>query len=104
MKMNEFEVGKKYRHNGGQIATCVGKGSTGLPIFEVKPGVKSFFVPTIAENWEEYHEPKTGVTYVNIYLKARVAGYPTRDLANQYGTSDRIACVKVNWVEGQFDA
>jgi hypothetical protein len=58
---------------------------------------------------EEWKEPKSGVRYLNVYTNAvNTIGEYTymlaseRDVADTYN-KNRIACVRVEWKEGQFD-
>lgn len=53
---------------------------------------------------EEWKEPKSGVAYVNIFDDGIGGTFNTRREAD--GTSvkeDRIACIRIEWKEGQFD-
>lgn len=53
---------------------------------------------------EEWKEPKSGVAYVNVYPECvDVSAYKDRAEANKHKDNDRIACVRVEWKEGQFD-
>ena len=53
---------------------------------------------------EEWKEPKSGVAYVNCYPNTLDAiCHPSREKADEDATSGRIACVRVEWKEGQFD-
>lgn len=55
---------------------------------------------------EEWKEPKSGIRYLNIYdnPNARAYSYMTKDEADKTPSVDtRIACIRVEWKEGQFD-
>jgi len=53
---------------------------------------------------EEWKEPKSGVKYFNVYPECvDVSAYKDRAEANKHKDNDRIACVRVEWKEGQFD-
>ena len=62
---------------------------------------------------EEWKEPKSGVGYANVWIKddkpfMGTIIYDTRKEADGQANSpaqclDRIACVRVEWKEGQFD-
>lgn len=44
--------------------------------------------------------PKSGELWVNIYPN-RAHNYETKKLADEYADSDRLACVRVEWTEGE---
>ena len=41
--------------------------------------------------------------WVNLYSNGHGAAHPDRDTADELSQPDRIACVRVPWVEGQYD-
>lgn len=72
---------------------------------EGKSSVKSY------EIVEEWKEPKSGVLYANI-LVDKSNGTPgvlwfnnkeEADKSSNYSWADRVACIRVEWKEGQFD-
>ena len=60
---------------------------------------------------EEWKEPKSGVGYVNVYSDKHLGVYygtmqKTKTEANRFSRCAQqhlIACVRVEWKEGQFD-
>jgi len=48
-------------------------------------------------------EPTTNEGWVNVYGDRRGSLYPTREFADAVAHADRIACIRVEWREGQFD-
>jgi len=48
-------------------------------------------------------EPTTNEGWVNVYGNRRGSLYPTREFADAVTRADRIACIRVEWREGQFD-
>lgn len=47
-------------------------------------------------------EPKrTGKFFVNVYQGYSAVGHATREFADFNAGSERMACIEVNWVEGQ---
>ena len=51
----------------------------------------------------EWVEPKKGSAWVNVYGEDSFGVYRTKSKADSAPTNCRIACVRVDWVEGQFD-
>lgn len=54
-------------------------------------------------NWAVYDyrvKPEPQVRYVNVY---KVRGATTREEANRFSNPNRIACVRMEFTEGQFD-
>lgn len=105
-----FEAGKKYvpaDHRQEREFTCVWASDTWATltyIFREKPS--AFSLPqTDFCVYKEYVEPRKGVGYFNAYDNALSGPYATRSLADRAKSSriDRLACVKVEWAEGQFD-
>jgi hypothetical protein len=125
IKDNEMkiEVGKWYKTNSDEKA-YVG--------YEIEKGARYPFVGHIVNSKNEYYaravwdaqgfegnsplykiieewkEPKSGVRYMNVYNRGN---YETIGLGNSRQDADnnaedktnRIACVRVEWKEGQFD-
>ncbi len=48
-------------------------------------------------------KPKQVVSYVNIYSSGNSGGYPTRHAADLTASFNRLACIRVTALEGQFD-
>ena len=47
--------------------------------------------------------PDTHVGWVNVYGDRRGSLYPTREFADAVAHADRIACIRIEWKDGQFD-
>ena len=58
-----------------------------------------------SEQPERYRiKPEPIVRYVNLYPKLQDANlYLTRDMADRYPHLSRIACIRIEFEEGQFD-
>lgn len=100
MMVDEFEVGKKYKHQVvDRIATCIAFTSRGQPVLEWDDNgiVHSDVVPYY---WSEYKEPKRGTVWINIY-KNMAMPYNSKEHANRFSDPSRLACIEVPWVEGQ---
>jgi hypothetical protein len=87
------------------IYTEIGKTPKGLIVFslESRPGkedVTCLEPAMVAQEMIEYHEPKKGTVWVNIY-SAWGYTHESRALADQLASTHRLACVEVPWVEGQ---
>ncbi len=48
----------------------------------------------------EWTEPMCGTYWLNILSKGRPVAYVSREMADQMAQANRIACVAVNWTEG----
>ena len=122
VKENEMkiEVGKYYKTRNGykahilHILDCDGIGNKNIVGYTTSPD--GVFWDTVLwtmagatnnphmELVEEWKGPKSGVAYVNIFVNGIGGAFNTRSAAD--GTSvkeDRIACVRIEWKEGQFD-
>lgn len=122
----KIEAGKWYKMRNGNPA-FVGYAIEGIewPMQGYRAGMDKSFGATTA--WkadgqssvpagsyydliEEWKEPKAGVRYINIYEEERGemryrGQWPSRESAddNKVHELNRIACVRVEWKEGQFD-
>lgn len=123
----KLEVGKYYRtmgdkkvfvihsrENDERIETCyefiaIADGHN-EPITYTSDG--HFYAGKGRSDWDimaEWKEPASGIRYANIYLAetARAYIYMTREDADaaykKFAAYPRIACVKFEWKEGQFD-
>ena len=52
------------------------------------------------EKLTEHKEPKKGSCWVNIFLSGPVS-YDTRENADYWSGSNRLACIEVKWTEGE---
>ena len=49
------------------------------------------------------HEPETHVGWINIYGKEAGQFYSTREDSDKLALSNRTACIRIEWHEGQYD-
>lgn len=128
----KIEVGKWYKTRGGAkvfVGLHVPKGKAkpyvGYQVTENdlyfcdmcwrSDGASSSWGAHAADIIEEWKEPKTGVSYVNVFeeLAAGNCAFTTKEEANRAANraadawgkhkAKRLACVRVEWKEGQFD-
>lgn len=100
-----FEIGKKYKRPSGHFAgpemTCVAKTDDGRFIGETS--LNAVHIMGDDGWWIEVKEPIKHVRYFNIY-KGRVGEARTsRESSDLQADNQRIACVRVEFVEGTFD-
>ena len=116
MTEKKWKIGKIYKTRDGSDAI----------IYAIHPNQKYAVHGAIyeddewdAETWQlngQYHlantnsysdlmppEPTTNEGWVNVYGNRRGSLYPTREFADAVTRADRIACIRVEWREGQFD-
>lgn len=110
VKENEMkiEVGKWYKsYYGGKVHIVHYNKDVPNPFFLDAFGNK-YFEKEISEFLiEEWKEPKSGVAYINIrqdeYNTWAGDSHETRENANKQIGAKIIACVRIEWKEGQFD-
>ena len=113
MTKTKYEIGSQWRTRGGWRAVVVTHEADGLLVWHsnTEKTCKLYYDGCLEGNaataWdliEPWKEPKRGVAYVNIYDKD-VFSYPyeTRAEADRHVLNNRLACVKVEWKEGQQD-
>lgn len=110
-----WEPGKEYRTRGGQRARVYATNGHGL--FPVHGAIYSFGWHAqkwqITGQWRDHGshdmdlmplEPEKRVTYLNVYpdINSGVT-WATRAEADSCASSARVACVRVEFREGQFD-
>lgn len=113
----KFPIGSKWKTRGGDVVVIVYHNyhsKTPLVVVSDKIDhainlrndgkVPPFFGDNKLDLIELYTEPKRGVTYVNIYDTGIISPYhSTRGMADDMVGKGRIACIRVEWVEGQYD-
>lgn len=106
-KMTELTPGKQYLINGGpHPVVFVGFLSNGDRVIEGYVSKTPHVVPS-DRVLTEYVEPKKGKVWLNVYDSGATSVYRHRDDADRTASADfhinnpRIACVEVDWVEGQ---
>jgi hypothetical protein len=92
-----YEIGKTYSFLNS-VLTCIAFTSKGLPVFEREDG--TVFEKDGGIDFKEIVKPKSGKVWLNIYDN-HVFDYPDKEDANRSASSDRLACVEVNWTEGE---
>ena len=114
MVIKKFEIGKKYTspHCSGWIYECLGFMDNGNAILHSKKenirDCINYAKPDDLKNglYEEYKEPEKGEFWVNIYVNSYKDStqwlkiHRTRESADK-GGDIRLACVKVDWTEGE---
>lgn len=107
----ELEIGKTYRNFLGEKVLIVAKAKLngeGFIGYNYKDEETyqydadgSFWLSSMTSHdlIEEWTEPESGVFYVNVYPH----GLQVADAPRQEDIEDRLACVRVEWVEGQLD-
>ena len=109
VKENEMkiEVGKWYKsYYGGKVHIVHYNKDVPDPFFLDAFGNKHFEKEISEFLIEEWKEPKSGVHYINVYKESDSFAADSRDHADSVASNyhdDRIACVRVEWKEGQFD-
>lgn len=115
----KIEVGKWYKTRGGakvfvgmHVPSGKAKPYVGYQVIEndvyfcdmswFEDGSFTTHTPMHAADLiEEWKEPKSGVRYINIYEDG--LAHKTREVADHSASNGRIACIRVEWKEGQFD-
>lgn len=99
-KMTELTPGKKYLlRNEAEPLVFIGKMTNDALVFEIESSI-------VTRNYydvvKEYVEPKKGKVWLNIYAIGS-AGYvyTSKNTADRNANIGRIACVEIDWVEGQ---
>lgn len=98
----KFVVGKKYILKSGVLYECTAVTTTGLPV--MKHGSREFLCQSeYLHRYKEYIEKKKGTFWLNIYPDhcSKSDFHSSRERADQFAGSSRLACIEVNWEEGQ---
>lgn len=108
--MSEFRISGPgfYRERTGGKAEIVGRAASGAWIgCSAADGLRQWddrgtwitgpFQNDLIAPWTE---PKKGTVWVNVY-DDHFMTYTTRDYADRHAVSGRLACVSVNWTEGE---
>ncbi len=116
----KIEAGKYYKIRGGGQAHILGVREDGVGDYQAV-GYIVGDMDNSAEAWtmegryfsgvgessvdliEEWKEPKRGTVWVNVYPGPCWDVYPHKIEADCGALSSRLACIRVDWVEGQFD-
>jgi hypothetical protein len=68
---------------------------------------KKMFIPNeefVQARWKEYTPKQSGTVWVNVYGnvgRLSAVAHNSKEVANEEAGKNRLACVKVDWVEGQ---
>jgi len=114
-KIMKFEIGKKYisSYCPGWIYECLGFMDNGDAIlYSKKENIRdciNYAKPEDLNNklYEEYKELKKGTIYLNICenniypYHNNIYFYHNKDKADRNAGPDRLACIKVDWTEGE---
>ncbi len=75
----------------------------GDELYRCDPNGKAVYKPMIhsGDLIEPWTEPRTGEFWVNVYDTHATINYSSKENADELAASDRLACVKVTWTEGQ---
>lgn len=102
-----IEIGQKYILNKGIVqVTVIGFSSSNEVVFEYEGQTKSIHIrnlPIIVFNKFYTLIKPTIVRYINMYKNNTNYSYSDRINADCGGGSNRIACIRVEFEEGQFD-
>lgn len=115
----KFPIGSKWKTRGGNIATIIyhNDDDTNWPLIALVKNInrpatytKSGYFNLNTSNHEfdliePYVEPKRGVGYLNVYEDGNISSdlHQTRLGADKRADEGRIACIRVEWKEGQYD-
>ncbi len=113
----KYPIGSKWRTRGGYVVEIVyhnDHSKTPLVVVSDKIDhaislsndgkVPPFFGDNILDLIEPYTEPKRGVVYMNVYEDGGFGStYLYKEEADAYSDCRRIACIRIEWTEGQFD-
>lgn len=98
----KFEVEKKYKSSiTGKIATCRYIGDRRVCL-EADSG--ELYVPELPGScWEPYVEKKKGWVNIQPSIGSFHLGYiyPSRSIADSAASSGRVACIEIEYYEGQ---
>lgn len=108
----KLEVLKAYKTRDGEKCVSVEQDKDVFGVFHIKDNAYYFhhsdgrFVcSSSTENGidivSEWEEPRRGEIWVNIHSDNSSFTWDSRKAADQQQDEDRIACVRVEWVEGQ---
>lgn len=62
--------------------------------------------PRVTDDFDLVNVPepkKTGTMWLNVYPNVPSAAHSSRPAADLNATHSRLACIRVDWAEGQFD-
>lgn len=114
----KYPIGSKWKTRGGDIATVIyhNNDNPEMPIVAVMKNcgipcqfnINGIYCRASKSNLdliEPYTEPKRGVGYLNVYEDGHISSdlHQTRLGADKRADEGHLACIRVEWTEGQFD-
>ncbi len=115
----KYPIGSKWKTRGGDIAEVIyhNDDDTNWPLIALVKNINRpatytksgyFNLNTVNHELdliEPYTELKRGTGYLNVYDNGCTAtyAYKTKLEADQKAVGSRIACIRVEWTEGQYD-
>jgi hypothetical protein len=98
-----FEVGKTYKSNftGHKFVCHAVRGNAAW--LGNSNGHFTTGYPRDYPYFTEYKEPVKHIRYLNIYSDGESVGHPNRLEADNYARTNRLARIRVELTEGQFD-
>lgn len=105
MRREDLKVGETYRQiNNQKLTRTVLFIGDDLIIYKINGREGSWDIKSFLNHWEKIPPPKKSDKFwVNISSdRSRwLESFPTRTEADQFAGENRIACVEVQWEEGQ---
>jgi hypothetical protein len=105
----KLEVGKQYKTRGGWRCVAVTLSQEGVNVWHEQTDATwrhlrngGFTLKNDHDIIAEWTEPKTGEFWVNVYADGYIMfnSHATKKKADMSAGSDRTACKKVTWTEG----
>ena len=108
---NKFKIGSQWKTRGGWRAVIVGQDGSACPVnvwhsdsdrteCHFSSGALELTSDNASDLMEPWTEPEKGTVWVNIYDDGSVV-HTSRPDADEGSNSARLACVKVDWLEGE---
>jgi len=108
----KFELGKTYKMRDGQSATLVHifgeEKKSKFKLLWVSDGINfttmlsGHFWLSMEASPNDIMPPKqSGTVYLNVYSDDTYGWHKSLEAANLHSAADRIACIEVQWEEGQ---
>ena len=108
-----IDITKKYKTKDGKDVILISDNGRGeYPIIGfihddeyVKTWTKDgvFNIGVILNHLDIVEVKEKKVSYLNLHSNGSGIVYPSREQADQYNSCTRIACIRVEYEEGQFD-
>lgn len=99
-----IKAGKKYKFRcDSGVYLCVYTDALGTLFRNIETNHNFSASPDNLKLWTEYVEPKKGTVWLNVYENPSYGitqAHMTRELADRGASKNRLACVEVQWTEG----